>query len=297
MKKLSFFIIYSFLLLSAHSNELNVITTYPYIASIVENIGGDKVQVTALASAKWDPHTILPKPSYIAQLRKADLLIINGAQLEIGWLPQLIRQANNPKIHFESTGFLDLSKFVNLIDVPKNISRASGDVHPEGNPHYYMDYMNLYQIAEAIKNKLTELNPENQRYFTENLNKFKEKLNGKIQNWEAKIKNLSGIKVIEYHKIFDYFIKRAGLVLAGTIEPLPGIPPSSKHIEAMEKLIKIENIKFILQDVYNPDDAANYLSKKHNIKMLKLPHDVGAVDGAKDIFSLFDFIIERLNND
>lgn len=297
MKHLSWIFIYIILLFNANSEEINIITTYPYIANIVENIGGDRVKVTALANSKWNPHTIVPKPSFIAKMRTADLLIINGAQLEIGWLPQLIRQANNPKIQFESVGFLDLSKFVSLIEIPKEVSRALGDVHPEGNPHYYLDYMNIFQIAEAIKNKLIELYPENQQYFLDNFNRFKNKLNEKIKIWETNLIKLKGTKVIEYHKIFDYFIKRCEMFLAGTLEPLPGIPPSSRHIKEVEKLIKEENIKFILQDVYNPDDAAKYLSKKYNIKLLILPHDVGATNDVYDIFSLFDSIIERLTND
>lgn len=297
MKYIIYLVLYLFVLSSGFSRELNVITTYPYIASIVEKIGGEKVKVKSLADGRWDPHTIIPKPSYIAQLRNADLLIINGAQLEIGWLPQLVRQANNPAIHFDSKGFLNLSRHVQLIDIPRDVSRASGDVHPEGNPHFYLDYENILPMARAIKEKLVELNPENQDYFIENLELFKKILDEKIKLWQNAATQLKGLKVIEYHKIFDYFLLRTGIIIAGTIEPLPGIPPSSRHIETIDNLIKKEQIKHILQDVYNPSDASEYLARKNNIKMIKLPHDVGTTTEAKDIFSLIDTIFKRLLND
>lgn len=288
---------YLIFLLSINAKELNVVTTYPYIASIVNKIGGDRVKVNALSDGKWDPHTIIPKPSYIAKLRNADLLIINGAQLEIGWLPQLVRQANNPSIHFNAKGFLNLSKFVNLIDIPKELTRASGDVHPDGNPHFYLDYENILPIANAIKAKLVELSPQNQQYFKNNFDLFKSILNEKIENWQKQIERLKGIKVVEYHEIFDYFLLRAGIIIAGTIEPLPGIPPSSRHIETLDNLIKRENIKYILQDIYSPDDASKYLAKRNNIKLLILPHDVGSTEEAKDIFSLIDVLFRSLSND
>lgn len=297
MKKLIIILLLALFSLIIQARELNVITTYPYISSIAEYIGKDYIKVSSLANGKWNPHTIVPKPSFIGKLRNADLLIINGAQLEIGWLPQLIKQANNPKIQFESKGFLDLSQHVRMIDIPKSVSRAKGDVHPEGNPHFYLCYQNIELIANAILKKLSELSPENKFTFERNHNQFIQNWNKKISSWQSKLEKLKDAKVIEYHKIFDYFLKSWNINIVATIEPLPGIPPTSRHIEELEKLFLQENIKFILQDVYNPDDAAKYLSKKFNIPLLILPHDVDAVIEAKDIFSLYDEIIMRLTND
>lgn len=297
MKNITWVFIFLLFASHTHSKEINVVTTYPYIASIVEIIGKDKVEVLSLAGGRWNPHSIVPRPSFIGKLRKADLLIINGAQLEIGWLPQLIKQANNPNIQFESSGFLDLSHSAELIEIPTNVSRAKGDVHPDGNPHFYLDYQNVKRIALSIKNKMSELSPENKASFEKNYIEFIKVWNDKIIFWQEKLKKVNQIKIIEYHKIFDYFLKRAEIVIASTIEPLPGIPPTSRHIEETEKLILRENIQFILQDVYNPADASQYLSKKYNIKMLTLPHDVDSVDEAKEIFSLYDEIVRRLAND
>lgn len=282
---------------SIFADELKVVTTYQYIASIVEQIGKDKVIVSALARGEWDPHTIIPKPSFIAKLRKADLLLISGAQLEIGWLPPLLRQANNPKIQVGTKGIIDLSKHVNLIDVPTSISRAQGDIHPDGNPHFYLDLENILLLSEVIAQKLSELDLQNRSFYENNYLLFKERWNNKINEWNEKLNHIKGSKVIEYHKLYDYLIRSSGVHLVGTIEPLPGIPPSSKHIDELEKILSVTDVKFILQDVYNPHDAAEYLSKKYKVKLIILPHDVGAVKEAIDIFSLFDEIVKRLSND
>jgi zinc/manganese transport system substrate-binding protein len=288
-----------FLLFFGHlgfSGQLQVVATYGYIGDIAQRIGKDKVEVVSLARGDYNPHIIIPKPSYIAKMRKADLLIINGGQLEIGWLPQIIKQANNGAVQPGERGFLDLSMHVHLIDVPTSVSRELGDVHPEGNPHFFMDPDNIPIVAKAITERLSELDPDNQAFYEENNKEFYALWQQKMKTWEEKLKPFKGVKVVEYHKIFDYFLDRFGFVIAGTIEPLPGIPPTTKHIADVEKLIDREKVQFILQDVYNPQDAALYLSKKLNIKLLILPHDVGAVKEADNVFSVFDEIVRRLTN-
>lgn len=297
MKNIILFLLSLIIINSTFAQELNVVVTYPYIGSIVKEIGGDKVNVFSLANGEWDPHTIVPKPSFIAKLRNADLLIINGAQLEIGWLPQLLKQANNPKIQIGTSGLLDLSKHVDLIDVPSSISRAQGDIHPDGNPHFYLDFNNIPKIAEAITKILSNADLSNKEYYEKNDSIFFKKYNKKLKEWREKLKPLSGTKIIEYHKLFDYLIRRAELELVSTIEPVPGISPTSKHIESLEKLLSSNKVEMILQDVYHSKDAAEFLSKKYNVKMKILPHDVGAIKGTDNIFSLFDEIVRRLTND
>ncbi len=281
----------------ASARRIQVVTTYPYIAELARKVGGDNVRVHALARGDWNPHTIVPKPSFIAHLRKADLLVINGGQLEIGWLPPLLNQANNSKIQAGTSGLLDLSMAVTLIDVPSSVSRAQGDVHPEGNPHYYLDPANIPPLAEAIAVRLGEMDPGLAPVFNSNLKAFQESWAVKMSEWESRLKPLSGASVIEYHKNFDYFMRRFHLALAGTIEPLPGIPPTSRHIEGLEQIIRNTRIRFILQDIYNPDAAARHLSHKHGIPMVALPHDVGAVPGAEGIVTLFDEIVARLTHE
>ncbi len=276
------------------ASKVKVVTTYPYIASIANHIGGDKIKVDFLARGDYDPHTIIPKPSFIARLRKANLLIINGAQLEIGWLPPLLKQANNPSVNPGADGFLDLSRSIKLIDVPTSVSREQGDIHPDGNPHFYLDPHNIPVLAKSIARKLRELDMHNSAHYEKNLGAFIQMWNAKMTEWDRKLSPLKGKKVVEYHKNYDYLLRRYGISLAGTIEPLPGIPPTSRHIEKLETILSSSKIIYILQDVYNPDDAAKHLSKKFNIPVVKLPHDVGAVSEVEGIVSLFDTITRRL---
>jgi zinc/manganese transport system substrate-binding protein len=275
---------------------VQVVAAYGYIGDIVQHIGKDRVEVVVLARGDYNPHVIIPKPSYIAKLRRADLLIINGGQLEIGWLPQIIRQANNGAVQPGARGFLDLSQSVHLIDVPTSVSRELGDVHPEGNPHFFLDPDNIPAIAKAITARLSELDPENKAGYEANNNEFYTQWQQKMKQWESKLKPFKGEKIVEYHRIFDYFLRRFGFTIVGTIEPLPGIPPTTKHIDEVEKLITREQVKFIFQDVYNPQDASQYLSKRLNVKLLVLPHDVGAVKEADTVFGVFDEIIRRITN-
>lgn len=294
MKKIFIFMTLFYVFTFAAYSQLNVVTTYPYIADIVQRIGKEKVLVTALARGDYNPHVIVPRPSYIAKLRKADLLIINGAQLEMGWLPPILNQANNGKIQPGEKGFLDLSTYVHLIDIPTSATRDQGDVHPEGNPHYNLNPYNISIIGTAITQKLSEIDPANSSTYETNKIAFVKLWDKKITEWQKAMEPLKGIKVIEYHKVFDYFIKSFNLIIAGTIEPLPGIPPSTKHTFEIEQTIKREKIHFILQDVYNPKDASQYLSQKTGAKVIILPHDVGAVNEATDIVALFDEIIRRI---
>jgi zinc/manganese transport system substrate-binding protein len=280
----------------AFAGQLQVVATYGYIADIVQRIGKDRVEVVTLARGDYNPHIIIPKPSYIAKLRRADLLVINGGQLEIGWLPQIIRQANNGAVQPGERGFLDLSMHVHLIDVPTSVSRELGDVHPEGNPHFFMDPDNIPVIAKAITERLSELDPDNQTFYEANNKELYALWQQKMKEWEEKLKPLKGEKIVEYHKIFDYFLDRFGFTIAGTIEPLPGIPPTTKHIAEVEQLIKREGVKYILQDVYNPQDASTYISKQLNVKLIIMPHDVGSVKEADNVFSVFDEIVRRLTN-
>jgi len=281
---------------TAFTGQLQVVATYGYISDIVQRIGKDRVEAVTLARGDYNPHFIIPKPSYIAKLRRADLLVLNGGQLEIGWLPQLIKQANNGTVQPGERGFLDLSMYVHLIDVPTSVSRELGDVHPEGNPHFFLDPDNIPLIAKAITERLSELDPKNQAFYEANNKELYALWQQNMKTWEEKLKPFKGEKVVEYHRLFDYFLHRFGFTIAGTIEPLPGIPPTTKHIADIEKLIEREQVKFILQDVYNPQDASSYLAKRLNVKLIVLPHDVGAVKEADNVFSVFDEIVRRLTN-
>jgi len=280
---------------SYSAEKLRIITAYPWIADITGRLAGNRADVSSLASGDFDPHTIIPRPSYIAKLRNADLLIINGAQLEIGWLPPIIRRAANPGINPGMEGFLDLSRHVTLIDKPAGVSRADGDVHPDGNPHYCLDPENIPPVARAITNRLRSIDPAGSAGYEENLRAFLSEWKTKSDEWKGKLASHRGVKVVEYHKIFDYFILRFGLDLRGTIEPLPGIPPFSGHIVRVKDTIVREKVSIIFMDVYNPQKAAKFLASETGARYIIVPHDVGAVAGAKDIVTLFDEIVRRLS--
>jgi zinc/manganese transport system substrate-binding protein len=290
----TFLICAAFLSFLASARPLHVVAAYPYIGDLVEKIGGSNVRVFSLARGDYNPHVIIPRPSFIAHIRGADLLIISGAQLEIGWMPPLLRQANNPAVQTGEPGFMDLSQYVTLIDVPTSVSREQGDVHPEGNPHFYLDPENILPIAKAIKDKLIQLDSRNASYYESRYREFSDLWGKKLVEWTQKMAPLRNTRVVEYHKNYDYFLRRYKLQIAGTVEPLPGIPPTSKHIEHLEAVLTAAPARFILQDVYNPDDASRHLAEKLNMKLVVLPHDVGSVKETNSIFSLFDELVRRM---
>ena len=281
------------LLFSISLAQLKVVATYPWIGELVKEVGKDRVSLYVIAKGTEDPHFVVPKPSHIAKMRDADLLIMQGASLEVGFLPPLLQQSNNPKIQPGRQGLLDLSEFVKIIEKPVSVSRAMGDVHPEGNPHYQLDPHNIPPLARAIAERLCQLDSPNCAYYRGNLEDFLKRWNARLTEWDEGFSKLRGVKVIEYHKNYDYLLQRYGMVLVGTLEPLPGIPPTAKHIESL--ISQAQGVKFILQDVYHEKRTAQFVAQRLNAKVVILPHDVGAVPEAKDLFSLFDEILRRLS--
>ena len=273
--------------------QTRVVVTYPYIGDLTQKIGGDKVQVFVLGKGTEDPHFIVPKPSFIARLRGADLVIINGAGLEIGFMPILIQQANNPRIQ-TSKGFLDLSQQVNLIEVPTSVSRSEGDIHPEGNPHFALDPHNIPILAKAVKEKLCDLDAKNRQEYEKRFAEFNRQWDGKMKEWDHKFSVVKGKKVIQYHQLFNYFLSTYHLSLVGTVEPKPGIPPTARHIEELIETAKAQKVDFILQDAYHEKRSAQFLAEKTGAKYILLPQDIGAVPEARDLFSLFEDIVRRL---
>lgn len=274
----------------------NVVVSYPYIEDIVKKIGQDKISTFSFSKGTQDPHFIVPKPSLIAKARKAELLILNGADLEIGWLPPIIKQANNSDIQIGAKGFLDLSTYINLIEKNSNSSRAGGDVHPDGNPHFLLDPNNVLIISKVITKKLSDLDPSNKQFYYDNNVSFTKKWNEKLLIWNQKMKNSKVKKVVQYHRLYNYFLTRFKIKSIDTLEPLPGITPTSNHLSKVIDEIKNENVKLILQDVYHNTSASKLVSEKTNINYVLLPHDVGATPEAKDVFSLFDEIVDKFSN-
>ncbi len=274
--------------------KLNVVASYPYLGKIVQAIGGDNVHVKVLASPKRDPHFVIPKPSLIPAIAHADLLVANGAGLEIGWLPPLLKSANNPKVRIGSQGFLDISRAIHLIDVPKSVSRSMGDIHPEGNPHFDTDPHNVLPMAKLITKKLIALDTSHQKAYQDNLKVFTQKWKAFLATFDAGMKSCKGKKVIQYHELYNYLLRRYGIKSVANIEPLPGISPSSKHTLELIQQMRKEHVTTILQDPYHEKKTARFIAEKTDAKVIILPHDVGSVSGTKSLESFYTTIRERL---
>lgn len=274
--------------------SIHVSAAYPYIGELVKTIAQDKVQVSVIAQTSSDPHFVTPRPSYIGVLRNSDLLILNGGGLEIGWIPPLLAQSNNPKIIQGASGYLDLSKYVKLIDKPTNLSRAGGDVHADGNPHYALDPYNMPILAKVIMLKLSALDPVNKNSYRANYDLFAKQWAEKLTQWESAMSSCKNRQVVQYHELFSYFLNRYSISTVSTIEPLPGISPSSKHSLELIKLIRNEKIKLILQDGYHESKTAQFIAEKSGAKAVVLPHDVGSQENTESLEALFNMIVAKI---
>ncbi len=274
--------------------SIRVDTTYAGFGAIAQKIGGDKVSVYVLGSSKYDPHFIVPKPSLLSKLRRAELLIINGGGLELGWLPPLISSANNAKIRNGGSGFLDISHSINMIDKPSSVSRAFGDVHAQGNPHYILDPYNVPLIAEAIESKLSSLDSDNADIYKKNLENFTKQWQIYLNKLDKKMLTCKDKKVIQYHELFNYFLNRYGFKNYADIEPLPGISPSSKHTLSVINTMRDKKVKIILQDVYHEKKTAKFIASKTDAKVELIPHDVGAVKSADTLENFYNTIADRI---
>ncbi|WP_373035697.1 metal ABC transporter substrate-binding protein [Sulfurimonas sp.] len=274
--------------------HMNIAVSYPYIGAITKSIGGEHINTVVLAKGNWDPHFVVPRPSLISKMRNADALIMNGGQLEIGWLPALLRRSANPKANVGADSFLNLSHHVELINKPSDVDRANGDIHPDGNPHFHLDPQNIIILAQTIKKFLISIDDEHADVYKKNYEKFESAWKEKMSIWKEKMASKKGMKVIQFHNNLAYFIKAYSLENIGTIEPLPGIPPSSKHIIKTIKLINEQKPCCILHDVYHSTKTAEYIRDKAGIKIILMPHDIGAIETIEDLTSLFDYLTGAL---
>ena len=273
--------------------SIRVDTTYATLGAVAKQIGGDNVKVTVLGSSKYDPHFIVPKPSLLAKLRRADLLIMNGGGLELGWLPPLLRNANNPKIRNGAKGFLDMSHFVKMIDVPTSVSRAFGDVHAQGNPHYSSNPHVILVMAKAIAHKLEAIDPDNASAYEKNYIAFTKEWQIYLTKYDAKMVQCKTKKVVQYHELFNYFLDQYHIKSYGTIEPLPGIAPTSKHTIALINTMRENGVKTILQDVYHERKTPKFIAAKTGAKVVIIPHELGA-DGSKTLQEFYNKIAQRI---
>lgn len=279
----------------AAAKKLNVVTSTTDMAALTEEVAGDKVNVESIAKGYQDPHFVEAKPSFLLKLRKADLLINVGLQLEIGWLPPLITQSGNPKIQVGASGYLDASQFAEILEIPQGqITRAMGDVHPLGNPHYWLDPDNGRRIARGITDKLGEMDPGDASYFQQRFQDFDKRLSAAEQKWEVELKPYRGRKLVTYHRSFPNFAKHFGLDVIGYVEPRPGIPPTPTHTLELIQLMKRENCKVVLVEPYFDLKTPQSIGRETGAQVVVYLPSVGGEKQVTTYFELFDYDIALL---
>ena len=303
MKRLSIFLAL-FLALSGSAlaqqqpnvqQKLNVVTTTADLASITQEIGGDRVDVSSIAKGYQDPHFVEPKPSFLLLLRKADLLEVVGLDLEVGWLPPLLDQSRNVKIRPGGPGYLDVSTGVEILDRPTgNVNRSMGDVHAMGNPHYWIDPANAVRIAIQVSKKLSALRPNDAAYFADRLETFKKRMNEANKKWTAMLAPYRGAKIVTYHNSWPNFVRRYGLNVVGFVEPKPGVPPSPSHTFELINLMKEQKVKAILVEPYFDLKTPQSIAERTGAGLLVMYPSVGARPELDDYFKLFDRNINEL---
>src|SRR5580765_4852438 len=276
-------------------SKLNVMTTTEDLAAIAQEVGGDRITIDSLAKGYQDPHFVEAKPSFILKLQKADLLVLVGRELEIGWLPPLIQQSRNAKIQAGADGYLDASLQAQILEIPSGeITRAMGDVHPLGNPHYWMDPENGKRVGKAIADKLTQFRPNDRAYFTMRLTDFTSRLDAAEKRWLGMMAPYKGTKVVTYHNSFPNFAERFGLSVIGYVEPRPGIPPTPQHTLDLINEMKRQNIKLVLVEPYFDLKTPMAIGRDTGAQVLVMPPSVGGVKEVADYFKLFDYDINLL---
>jgi zinc/manganese transport system substrate-binding protein len=297
MKTLKFFL--AFLLampvMASAQGKLNVITTVEDLAAIAREVGGDRITVDSIARGYQDPHFVEAKPSYILKLQRADVLIAVGRELEIGWLPPLQTQSRNGKIQVGGPGYLDASLNAEILEIPTGqITRAMGDVHPLGNPHYWLDPENGKRIAMSIAGKFGELRPNDRAYFQQQLASFTSRLDTAEKRWLQMMAPYKGTKVVTYHRSFPNFAERFGLDIIGYVEPRPGIPPTPQHTLDLINEMKRQNVKLVLVEPYFDLKTPQSIGRETGGQVLVMPPSVGGVKEITDYFKLFDYDINLL---
>jgi zinc/manganese transport system substrate-binding protein len=273
---------------------LNVFACEPEWAALAQELGGDKVSASSATTARQDPHRLEARPSLIARVRSADMVICSGSELEIGWLPLLLTQSGNDRIQPGSPGFIEASQFVTRLEIPRVVDRALGDIHPSGNPHVHLDPRNITKVGEVITGRLAQIDHANAEWYTARSGEFTKRWQEAMQRWQQKAAPLKSIPVVVYHKDMSYFINWAGMREAGSLEPKPGIPPSPAYLAELVERIKRDPAKVVVYSPYNDPRAAEFLSQRANIPNVMLPFTVGGTEKAKDLYGLFDDTIERL---
>ncbi len=298
MKSLTGWLLVSILCLAARpsSADLKVATSLSDLASVAEFVGGKHVSVISLCKGYDDPHFVPAKPSLMKAIQNADVYVSVGLELDSGWLPLVLPGSRNPKIQPGKPGFVDASEGVDVLEKPAgSVSRAEGDVHPLGNPHYYLDPKNLETVANHLSEVFSKLDPSNAAEYSANARTFGERMDDSLAGWEKQLAPYKGASIVPFHRNFVYFANRFGLKLFGHVEPKPGIPPSPRQIAELADAMKQAGVRVVLYQPYYNAAASQEVASRAGGVALEVPSEVGGVPEAKDVFSKFDFLVSSLD--
>lgn len=295
MKRLVTLLILLLLASAPASARLRVVTTTTNLADIVRQVGGERVEVTALCRGYQNPHSIETKPSYLRRLQEADAFLMMGLDLEIAWAPSLLRSARNPRIMPGSQGFLECSRGIRVLQKPQGrVDRTSGDVHPLGNPHYTLSPDNVKIVAYNVTGFLKRLDPQGGPVYDEGYRRFWHRIDEADRRWRKRLEPFKGARIVTYHATWPYFAEHFGLEVVDHVEPKPGISPSSAHLDHLVERMKAQGVKVIVMETWFSDDLPRALAEKTGARVLRLPIAPGGVPGADDYVALMDYIVEQL---
>jgi zinc/manganese transport system substrate-binding protein len=276
-------------------DRLRVVGTLPDLADIARQVGGERVEATAIAVGYQDPHYVDPKPSFVVQLNKADVFIQIGLDLEIGWVPPLLNQARNADIQRGGRGWVDASEGIEILQRPtRQLSRAEGDIHIYGNPHYWLDPENGKIVAAHVERVFSRLRPDWAEEFRANLSRFERRVDAALVQWRSRLAPYRGRKLVAYHNSWPYFESRFGFEIAGFIEPRPGIPPTPRDLVRAVSLMRSEGIRVVVHSVYYDEKPSRFVAEKTGGELVTLATSVGGAEGVEDYFDLFDYTVELL---
>ncbi|MFL6648174.1 MAG: metal ABC transporter substrate-binding protein [Sulfurifustaceae bacterium] len=273
---------------------LEVFACEPEWGALAQELGGERVAVYVATNPLQDPHRLQAKPSLLARARRANLVVCTGAELEVGWLPLVLRQAGNSAVQPGTPGYFEAASFVQRLEVPTTLDRAAGDIHPSGNPHIQLDPRNIARVATALAQRLGDIDRGNAAFYQMRYQDFSKRWDAAIQRWSQQAAPLRGTPVVVHHLTFVYLENWLELRELAQLEPKPGIEPTSSHLSEVLDLMKRQPAKMILRTPYNDPRASEYLAERTHIPAVMIPDTVGGSDKAKDLFSFFDDILQRL---
>jgi zinc/manganese transport system substrate-binding protein len=279
---------------TAAQANINIFACEPEWGAVAKEIGGDKVNITVVTTALQDVHQIQARPSLIASVRSAQMVFCSGAELETGWLPILIRQAGNESVQQGQPGSLFAANYVQKLEVPDKLDRSQGDIHAEGNPHIVTDPRNVRIVAKVFAERLKTIDPDNAAYYGEHYTKFDQKFAALMVGWQQKAAGLRGMPIVVQHNVWAYLENWLEIKAIASLEPKPGVPPTSSHLANVLTTLQATPAKAIVIAAYEDPKAAEWLAEKTGLPLITLPYTVGGNNKAEDIFSLYDDTINQL---